>query len=117
MNVTVSVTQEDIDMGNRDDPMENPVGLALMRLLRPVSEAALAGQGRLWFENGCVEINSSFGFEDDEDEEGAMSFHRVELPEAVNEFLDAFDALGPSAVKPFSFEIDIPDEELLPVLS
>lgn len=80
--ITVRVTQDDIDRGVRGSTTDCPVARALCRA---VPNAFI----RVWKDVAFVRI------------------HRVEIPPKVRRFIHDFDDYR--AVKPFSFEIDIPD--------
>jgi hypothetical protein len=81
---TIEVTQEDIDHGAPYVSIACPIALALDRILPGTGFWRVAGYRA-------------------ENEDGG----RIVLPEEAFEFQGKFDVIGPSAVKPFSFEIQL----------
>jgi hypothetical protein len=88
--VTISVTQDDIDSGERMDPARCPVALAVTRILKDGYRAGvgLCTVGILDNRHDQVDIST--------------------LSQAVSDFISDFDAGVP--VEPFTFTIEISEE-------
>lgn len=94
MNVTVSVTQDDIDHGIPEDGCACPIARAARRAIPSLPELVV----------GIYELFPS-----------NIGRHLAELPDAAMAFIDRFDQNG--AVEPFEFTLDIPDELIAEVQS
>jgi hypothetical protein len=93
MNVTIQVTQEDINHGLAGDCEECPIALALYRALSVAGVRAGTGGVTLY-------------------REGTNAM--VALPVAAVRFIGRFD--HDELVEPFEFELDVPDE-LVPAVA
>lgn len=87
--ITVQVAEEDIANGERANCELCPIKLALHRLMD-------ANSISVW--NRCVDIFFT---------KPKWACLRIELPDAVRNFIKSFDAMYP--VAPFSFDLKIPD--------
>lgn len=83
-NLTIDVTQEDIDKGERGDLCMCPVALAM---LRAGLEAPMVGDARLAFISERL-------------------WYQKVTPVVVTNFVYEFDQFGRGAVAPFSFTLE-----------
>ncbi len=88
--IKISVTQEDIDCGKRNQPEACPIALAIFRVT-----------GKRWSIDGTV-ANGVLG----RDRLGPA----LKMPARATTFIIAFDSRGPGAVRPFSFKLEIPSD-------
>lgn len=91
MKYIVEVTQSDIDRGCRCSSMSCPVARALGRQIPGVSYVIV----------GCTGATVRLLSGD----------RRIRLPEEVRAFIKTFDHSFEEVVKPFTFELEIPDED------
>lgn len=104
MKITVSVTQEDIDLGCQGDTIGAKGGCMVHRAFMRATEGAYPFVS---VENDAIDVYP---------DEHAMkkrnwrkAIHDIRLPEKVSERIETFDA-DKNEVKPFSFDVDIPIE-------
>jgi hypothetical protein len=88
MKVTINVTQEDIDKGEKLNCSACPIGLALARAGFPVTSV-------MWFTVG--------------DKTSILDYVSTLERHPINQFMADFD--GGCEVKPFSFVLDLSEEE------
>jgi hypothetical protein len=92
-NVTINVTQEDIDQGHMIDPKCCPIALAIKRTIN-TDFITVGGSGSVWVKRCSCDQNCP---------------HKAKLPRKALNFLHNFDSMGQSAVKPLAFRLAIPD--------
>ena len=88
--VTIEVTDDDIFDGIKNSCHNCPIALAAIRIdvARIISVNSIS-----------MEVRNSYSRVGD----------IIVLPNEAIDFIAAFDGLGPTAVEPFSFEIEVPD--------
>ena len=92
---TVTVNQNDIDTGVPQDCWACPVQKAIRKLTLPDVTVTVGDQDmvvRIW----------------NKDSRFTCLPHEVTLPDIAINFIEDFDDHGPTAVKPISFQIDMP---------
>lgn len=101
MKLTIDVTADDIAKGRREDALQCPVARAAQRALREASGdpdlGVEAGSTHLWIWHTTKplwHIDNPLG-------------PPLKAPKTVGAFVKAFDAKGRTAVKPFSFRLDV----------
>ena len=95
--LTINVTQDDIDKGTRGDGASCPVAIAIHRRCPTVyADILVDGQH--------IKIDS-----DAED-----FYFKLDIPKKVRNFTAKFDQQGPAEVTPFSFKLDLPEDQFLP---
>lgn len=95
--LTIYVTQDDINKGVRGDGATCPVAIAIHRRC-PTVYADIMVDGE------HIEIDS------DADD----FYFKVDIPKKVKRFTARFDEQGAAEVKPFKFELDIPEDRIRP---
>lgn len=98
MKVLVKVTEDHINSGIRHSCSECPVSLAICELIRDDVRC----------DTGYIFLTLTDLFTDYQ--------YNINYNKQVKDFIIAFD-YGKQAVKPFSFELSIPDELLKPEIS
>ena len=99
MIVTINVTKYEISMGCKQNPCYCPVAMAINKVLDQDKYVALVTQLRVHIYEQPRSIKDNF-------------ISVINLPEEVHDFIMRFD-LGPYNLhKPFSFNLDIPQEYL-----
>ena len=88
--VTIEVTDDDISDGIKSSCHSCPIALAASRI--DVARIISVNSSSMIVRNSYSR-NGNF----------------IVLPIEAIDFISAFDGLGPTAVEPFSFEIEVPD--------
>ena len=99
----IKVTQKDIDSG-RSGCKVCPIALALHRKLDPI---IVVTPSRI---PNVSAYSIAFKYYDKIDEERKYIY--IDLPKVAVNFIRDFDRNGKSAVKPFEFEIEVPENQL-----
>ena len=89
MKKRIDVTQSDIDAGQRDSVDDCPIAIAASRCLGVT----------------CAAFGKTIDFRDSR---GFFDGYAV-TPQEVRDFISAFDSFGRGAVKPMSFDLEVPN--------
>ena len=99
---TVTVNQNDIDTGVPKDCWACPIQKAVQKITRPdvtITVGDIHMIFRLWNKDSRFTVGSY--------STGCLP-HEIALPDIAITFIADFDEHGPTAVKPISFQIDVP---------